>query len=83
MSTADEYRAKAVELKARAIAEENPLLRAQYENLALAYLRLVDQAEKNAATDIVYETPRQRSPVRQQQQQQQPQPQPQPEKKDG
>jgi len=28
--------------------------------LALAYLRLADQAERNSATDLVYETPQRR-----------------------
>jgi hypothetical protein len=68
MPTADEYRIKAAELSARAMTERNPLLRAQYENLALSYLRLADQAEKNARTDIVYEPPREQPQLQQQQQ---------------
>jgi hypothetical protein len=72
MPSADEYRIKAAELNALAKDEADQLARANYINLALAYLRLAEQAEKNAATDIVYETP---SPhLQQQQQQQQPQP---------
>src|SRR5438046_1693075 len=74
MPTADEYRIKAAELNARAKQEPNPITGAQFENLALAYLRLADQAEKNAATDIVYEPPPARSEQPQVQQQQQPQP---------
>jgi hypothetical protein len=76
MPTAHEYRIKAAELNTRAKQEPNPLTRAQLENLALAYLRLADQAEKNAATDIVYETPPSLSERPQIQQQQQPQQQP-------
>jgi len=75
MPTADEYRAKAVDMNARAEREPNMLTRAEFGNLALAYLRLADQAEKNAMTDIVYQTP---VPSTQPQVQQQ---QPQPDKK--
>ena len=71
MPSVDEYRVKAAELNALAKDEPDQLARANYINLALAYLRLAEQAEKNAATDIVYETP---SPHLQPQQQHQPQP---------
>jgi hypothetical protein len=67
MAAAGEYRAKANDLSARARTERSPALRAQYENLALSYLRLAEQAQKNANTDLVYETP-----AVQQQQQAQP-----------
>ena len=75
MATADEYRIKAAELSARAIAETHPATRAEFEALALSYLRLAEQAEHNSRTDVVYETPRER-PVLQPQQQQQQQIQP-------
>jgi len=76
MPTAHDYRSKAADLSARAKRESNMLTRAEYEHLALSYLRLAHQAERNAATDIVYETPRlEQAQVPQQQQQ------PQPEKK--
>jgi hypothetical protein len=68
MSTANEYRIKAAELNARAKHEQNPLTHAELENLALAYLRLASQADKNAATDVVYEPPREQPNVQQQQQ---------------
>src|SRR3954471_14569984 len=71
MPTADEYRIRAAELYAQAKEELRPVLRGQCENLALAYLRLADQAEKNSTVDLVYETP---SEQPQSQQQQQPQP---------
>ena len=74
MPTADEYRKKAAEMNARAKQEPNPLTGAEFTNLALAYLRLADQAEKNAATDIVYEPPPSGSEQPQVQQQQQMQP---------
>jgi hypothetical protein len=75
MAAGDDYRVKAADMNARAKNERNPLTRAEHENLALAYLRLADQADKNAKVDLVYETPPQR-PSCQQQQQQQPPPQP-------
>jgi hypothetical protein len=70
MPTANDYRSKAADMNARAKRESNMLTRAEYEHLALSYLRLAGQAERNAATDIVYETPRlERTQVPQQQQQ--------------
>ena len=79
MSVADEYRAKAAEMAEKAKREGDTLLRAEFEALRRNYLRLALQAEKNAKTDIVYETPR-RAPAQpaqpeqpaQQQQQRQP-----------
>jgi hypothetical protein len=71
MAAGDEYRVKAAEMNARARKERDPLIRAEHENLALAYLRLADQADKNAKIDLVYETPPARPSL---QQQQQPQP---------
>jgi hypothetical protein len=74
MPTADEYHKKAADMNALAKREPNMLTRAEYENLALSYLRLAAQAERNAATDIVYEPPLSRSEQPQVQQQQQMQP---------
>ena len=76
MPTGDEYRLKAAEINATAKFETAPAVRVQLENIALAYLRLADQADKNAACDLIYETPPPRPAVAQQQQQQQPQPSP-------
>jgi hypothetical protein len=77
MPTADEYRIKAADMNARAKRESNVLTRSEYENLALSYLRLANQAEKNAANDVVYETPPPpQEPHVQQKAQQQQQPQP-------
>ena len=42
----DAYRLKAAELLAK--AEQNELLRKEFENLAKAFLRLAEQAERNA-----------------------------------
>ena len=69
MPPGDEYRRKAVELADRAARETDPALRHEYDQLTLFYIRLADQAERNARTDVVYETPP--HPAQQQQQQQQ------------
>jgi hypothetical protein len=55
--TGDEYRVKATEMMDRARKESDPQLRAQFDNLTLAYLRLSVQADRNSKTDLVYETP--------------------------
>jgi hypothetical protein len=57
MATGDTYRVKAAELRARAQREPNPAVQSELEALAQSYLRLVDQAERNSHSDIVYETP--------------------------
>jgi ABC-type Zn uptake system ZnuABC Zn-binding protein ZnuA len=57
-AAADGYRALAAEMHARALQEKDPSTQAEYETMAMAYLRLADQAHKNAMTDIVYETPK-------------------------
>jgi hypothetical protein len=73
MPGSEEYRRKAAEMNEQAKHEQNPLTRAELQNLALAYLRLATQAEQNAKVDLVYETPgAQSQPVAQQQQQLQP-----------
>ena len=51
------YLAKAAELITKVDGESDPALKAEYENLARAYLLLAEQAERNDRTDIVYETP--------------------------
>ena len=82
MSASDEYRAKAAQLRARAQPELSALSQASLENLALSYLRLAEQAEKNATTDLVYETPQRLQPAQQSQQLQQQQQQQRSEKED-
>jgi hypothetical protein len=68
MAAGDEYRVKAANMNARARNERDPLARAEHEKLALAYLRLADQADKNAKVDLVYETPPARPSLQQQSQ---------------
>ena len=57
MKPGDEYCAKALEFLAKAETESSPLTRAEFENLAAAYLRLAEQAERNAEVDVTYEPP--------------------------
>jgi hypothetical protein len=73
----DAYRIRASELNAEAHQESNTERRSELEKLAMAYLRLADQAERNAQNNVVYETPPARPSVGQQQQQQQQRQQPQ------
>jgi hypothetical protein len=53
MTPGDRYRAKALELLARAEVERDPQLRTEFETLAAAFLRLAEQAERN--TKFVFE----------------------------
>ena len=76
MTAGDEYRAKAAAMNARAKQERNLLIRAEFDNLALAYLRLAEQAERNAQADLIDETPPLSAAQPQQQQQAQPRKQP-------
>jgi hypothetical protein len=64
MAAGDQYRGRAAELSAKAQWETDPGIRIEYENLALAYLRLAEQADRNARADIVYEPPPERPALR-------------------
>jgi hypothetical protein len=57
MAAGDRYRGKALELLARADGENDQTVRAELENLAAAFLRLAEQAERNAALTIEFELP--------------------------
>jgi hypothetical protein len=57
MAVGDNYRAKALELLAHADTERDPIARVQLENLATAYLRLAEQAERNSDLIIEFELP--------------------------
>ena len=72
MAAGDDYRIKAADMNAKAKQERRPLTRAELERLALAYLRLADQADHNASLEA--STDRSDAPRQQQQQQQQHQP---------
>jgi len=55
MAPGDNYRAKALELLARAEIEGDLQMRTELENLAAAYLRLADQAARNSELYLAYE----------------------------
>ena len=55
MTPANQYRALASGLRAKACAEVSEHLKAEWEILAQCYLRLAEQAEKNSRTDLTYE----------------------------
>jgi hypothetical protein len=57
MTFAEQYRSLAAQFMARARSEQNPKLRSEWDFLAVCYLRLAEQAERNNLTDVVYETP--------------------------
>jgi hypothetical protein len=72
MTAGDEYRVKATELRARARREKSPVVQSELEHVALSYLRLAEEAERNSLLDISYEPPpSEQSNVQPQQQQQQ------------
>src|SRR6266436_2053103 len=77
MTSADRYRALAVQCDAKAKHEADWHIRAEWEHMARSYRRLAEQAERNAQTDVIYEPPLERPaaipPTQQQPQQQQPQ----------
>ena len=57
MASGDGYRVKATELFAKAGGETSPALPSELEGMALAYLRLAAQAERNSRADPVYDPP--------------------------
>ena len=57
MSTGDEYRIKAAAFHARASCQTSARIKEQYEKLSRAYLRLAEQADRNACVDLLYEPP--------------------------
>ena len=75
----NEYRDRAVECWRLARETMIPEFRATLIEMAQAWMRLHDWAERNARSDIVYQTP-ERPPVVQQQQQQQQEEPPTPDK---
>ena len=76
----DGYRLRAADMLAK--AEHNELLREDFENLAKAYLRLAEQADRNAQVSLPFEPEDEPAPHQRQrseqtlQRQQQLQPQP-------
>jgi hypothetical protein len=58
MKSGERHRAKAFELLDTAAIENSPVLKAEFENLATAYLRLAEQVERNTALIVEFELPR-------------------------
>lgn len=57
MMPADQYRVLAAQFMARAKSEQNVKLRSEWQYLAVCYLRIAEQADRNSETDVVYEPP--------------------------
>ena len=57
MTPAERYQKMALELRAKADGESDDSVKTEWTNLALAYLRLAEQARLNARNDVVYEPP--------------------------
>jgi hypothetical protein len=64
MATGDQYRVKAADMYGKVKDYSDPSMRAHFENLALSYLRLAEQADRRGT----YEHPGQTQPTHQQQQ---------------
>jgi hypothetical protein len=70
MTAGDAYRKKAARFDALAKQTSNARIRAEWDTIAKAYRRLAQLADRNAQTDIFYETPS-KVTLRQPEQQQQ------------
>jgi hypothetical protein len=55
MASGDHYRILAAKCDARACAEGDRAIRHEWEIMAHSYLRLAEQAERDARLDVVYE----------------------------
>jgi len=51
---AEKYRKLAAELRVKARKEQRPQIRAELNHLAHSYVRLAEQAERNARCDVTY-----------------------------
>jgi hypothetical protein len=54
MSRAEQYRHLASDVRNRAEQESNPILKAEWENLAETYVRLAEQSDELSA-DLTYD----------------------------
>ena len=57
MAAGDGYRAKALALLAQADGQNDQTIKAEFENLAAAFLRLAEQADRNVALTIEFLLP--------------------------
>jgi hypothetical protein len=54
MTRGEEYRHLAETVRARALGEESPVVRAEWENLAESYIRLAEQTQ-NDPLDLIWD----------------------------
>jgi hypothetical protein len=57
MTPREVYLVKSADLFAKVESERDPALKADFVNMARAYLRLADQARRNDEADVVREAP--------------------------
>jgi hypothetical protein len=57
MPSPDQYKRNALQCLTQAADVSDPLTQAVLRSMAQAWLRLAEQADKNGATNLVYETP--------------------------
>jgi hypothetical protein len=55
MSRAEQYRHLATDVRSRASRESNPILKAEWENLAETYVRLAEQSGDERGMDLTYD----------------------------
>jgi len=55
MSRAEQYRHLATDVLSRASREPNPILKAEWENLAETYVRLAEQSEEDWSARLTYD----------------------------
>lgn len=55
MSRAEQYKHLASDVRNRAARESNPILKAEWENLAETYVRLAEQSEDEWDVDLTYD----------------------------
>ncbi len=57
MTVGEQYRAKALEFLALAQSQSTEDMRKEFENLAAAYLRLAEQADRNEGITVEFDLP--------------------------
>ena len=57
MNSSDHYRKRAIELEAVAHGKKDPAARVERLQMAKAYRKLAELADRNARLDLVYEPP--------------------------
>ena len=55
LNCAEQYRTLAEDVRTRAAKEPNPIVKAEWENLAKTYLRLAKQADDGFSIELTYD----------------------------